>query len=242
MARIRAKTGLEQTSRKQYPQIARFSAVDPSVKMHHKGQPCHSSTITVSPCHPDSPALPPMSHEGAFSEQGRQAVAPATSSPGARPSPYTEGERMASATAGYGNPPHKAGERMVPATAGAEPPSLLNTGHPPNADGKRAPSAKPHASTNSKLVWGLSASSSVFPLQANVKWAGTAGLSWMRRRMLPCVGACSLWPRVSGTSTRRRRGPGALRPPACLPARCEPLDRWRSGTRDPRAPRCRCSR
>ena len=53
----------------------------------------------------------------------------------------------------------------------------------------------------------LYTSSSVFPLQANVKWAGTAGLSWMRRRMLPCVGACSLWPRVSGTSTRRRRGP-----------------------------------
>ena len=45
---IRAKTGLEQTSRKQYPQVARFSAVGPAVKMHHKGQPCHSSTITVS--------------------------------------------------------------------------------------------------------------------------------------------------------------------------------------------------
>ena len=58
---IRAKTGLEQTSRKQYPQIARFSAVDPSVKMHHKGQPCHSSTITVSRAtgFPSAPANEP---------------------------------------------------------------------------------------------------------------------------------------------------------------------------------------
>ena len=36
--------------------------------------------------------------------------------------------------------------------------------------------------------------------------------------MLPCVGACSLWPRVSGTSTRRRRGALAHfdRLPVCL--------------------------